>query len=238
MKKKTFWKISLYTLMAIIAIHVVYITYRLGSTGYTKAQLTTKEGVSSFYISSIININEDRITKQTTTYYKRKFIQYDCIIDSVYCINIVKVGKLKSNNIEDCIHFSKSLFPLRLLSPLAMPFPFKNTAITYNAQLFSSNQVEQINIYVKGLLVAQDEYDNNQIVSCLLQADYTAFSFNDYNKNDLAIAIFYSPFIRLVFYTDTEQNLYIIHISTLNGTEPPLFSEFGVEAPDSTPHLK
>lgn len=198
-------------------------------------RLETKEGKPNFDVTTILNISKDRITKESETYNKKKFIEYDCVIDSTYCITIVRVGKMTNINLSDCLFFENQSFPSRngwfnydITSPA--PYPIEGFTMPYialyNVFLLPLKKVDKIYIFVDGKIIDK-EYINGTIVSYVVESYCTTFSFNNINKCDLKFlyAKVKNPIPINIFFTiDTNRNLYIGCVSTNIGI-PKTLSE-------------
>ena len=200
-----------------------------------RSRLSTIKDTSYFDISAILNISKDRITDESETYNKKEFIQYDCIIDSIYYITVVKAGKIANIKLFDSIHFESKPFPNRTgLFGIASPSPFTSTAwfhhADYNVFLLPLNEVDKINVFVRDKITNREsyysngsgkiinkEYLNYNTISYFVESSLVDFSFNGMNKDNLRF--FYAKtkepiFLNVFFTIDKDNNLYIGCAST------------------------
>ena len=205
--------------------------------------LETIEGKTNFDITTILNISKERISDERETYNRKQFIEYGCIIDDVYGITVVKVGKISNMDLLDSIYFENKPIPSRTGRQSATVHIFNSTSIFFTAAYsvfiwpFKEIEVDKITVFVHGKIIdgkeyvnvngkiISKEYFNDTTVSYLIESSAVSFSFNDMNKGDLAFS--YSkitePILFNVFFTiDKDKNLYIGCVSTNSDTPKTL----------------
>jgi hypothetical protein len=182
--------------------------------------------VSEFDISTVLNISPNRLTHIFETYNKGKFIEYDAVIDSLYCITIIKVGERANNRLFDSIKFDRVLFSSdegwfnnnRATAFTTVGFS-ANYVSWYNVLLLPLEQIDDISVWISGKVVDKDTTIDNTISYSLISYSI-AFSFNRRNLDDLDfthISLSEPTLSNLAFTIDKEQNCYIMHISTTQG---------------------
>ena len=219
------------------SLGIIIITYLLYFFAYciiARNRLNTIEGKSNFDVTTILNLSKDRITIENEIFNKKEFIEYNCIIDSMYCISIIRVGKITNIELFSSLHFRKQDFPSRdgwFRFDITTPHPMAmidmvpvNHFPWYNVFLLPLKEIDKINIFVNGKVVDK-EYINEILVSYFIEAYSTTFSFNNINKGDLmfSYSAIDNPILVNIFFTvDKKMNLYIGCASTKRGTPKTL----------------
>jgi hypothetical protein len=230
-----------------VGIVVSYLLFFFINAYITRSRLNTIDGKSNFDITSILDISKDRITAESETYNKEEFVEYDCRIDSIYSITIVKVGEVANTKLENILSFSNKRFPVRdgwfvynvtTAHPMATMF-LTNYWFYYNVFLLPMKEkVNKVNIYVQGEIF-EKEMINNSTLSYSVKDTSVQFSFNDINKADMYLSQFGTrkpPLSNMFFSMDKDNNLYIGCVSTDKGCPKTLREIIDLELPMKSSH--
>ena len=214
-----------------LAIPIIcYILYYIFLFIIKQSGLKTIEGKSDFDVTAILNISKERISDESETYNRKQFIEYGCVIDGIYGVTVVRVGKVSNIELLDSIYFESQQIPsrtgLRSVTPHIFHSPsiFFTTAYSVFILPFKEIEIDKINVFVSGRIIdgkgygnvngniISKEYINDTTVSYLIESSIASFSFNDTNKIDLWL--FYQkitgPILFNIFFTiDKDKNLYI-----------------------------
>lgn len=227
-KRKTY----LVIIFGILGVGISYLLFFLIYSSISRNRLNTIEGKSKFDITTILSISKDRITTENETFNKGEFIEYDCLIDSIYCISIVKVGKINNIKLLDSLYFENQPFPSRegwFNYDITTPHPMANMIPInyipwYNAALLPFKNIKNINIFIDGE-IKKKEWLNTTTLSYSLVMSHVCVSFNSINKMDLEFSSVgvKQPSLSNIFFTmDKSFNLYIGCISTNKGNSKTL----------------
>lgn len=220
-----------YLLLGILGIAISYLLFFFIYCYIAEQRLNTVIGKSNFDVTTILDISKERITIENETYNKKEFIEYDCIIDSIYCVSIVKVGKVSNVKILDSIYFENEPFPIRtgwFNYDITSPHPMTNMVPIscipfYNVFLVPFKKINKINIFVEGYFV-EEEWLNNMILTYSLRGYHVFFSFDNMNKCDLHFSHSWvkDPLFSIFLTVDEKNDLYIGSASTVKGTPKTL----------------
>lgn len=227
MKKKAYLTI----IIVFIGIFISYILFFYISSSKILNSVNIVNESSSFKLSAIIDIPKERIDYESEAYIHKKFVEYDCVVDSSYCITVIKVGKFRRTDNWRNINISKSNFPSRdgwFSNYLGSPGPFFDIPIVYipcyNFSLLPLNEIQSVSIYLDGNIIKK-EYINDHTFNFVVNATRLSVSFNNINKEDLffSYAKKEKPPLSNIFFSITPNNdFYIGYVSTFNGTAKTL----------------
>ena len=194
---------SLLLIILTIIVAIITVIYK-----DIREEKKVKTIVNSFKVdlTSIIKMNNHKITDDYTTFFNNELISYECIIDSTYQLSMTRVGSLKTIGDKFSVSFTNEFIKAKhyhrmrttTLSPICYAPYFDPYVIPYE-------NIESIEIFLKGKIF------NNQIIKrkglfvCPIQVDDIIFSFNNHKSQDLYYINenFKNSIANLFFYLDT-----------------------------------
>jgi hypothetical protein len=211
---------------------VVFLLFRIFYLLFINYRIKKHEGTSVFEITSIVPISVNRITEAVEFYNKDKFIEYDCLIDSIIHIHVIKVGDHFDGNISEVFSFTKKGIPEHndwFEYQMKMPPPsyfcqiLNQYCSSFNVFTLPMNRIETICAYVNGKEIHLiDKSETNLYYS--IRAQSISYSFNHETQADLITSLFGNdpPISYLMVCIDKEKRVYVVNISSVKGDCPPL----------------
>ncbi|MDL2230810.1 hypothetical protein LJB75_00140 [Bacteroidales bacterium OttesenSCG-928-L19] len=215
--KRRIFSILIY---AIIGIVVTYLLYFFTYSIISDKKLEVVSSGLKYSLSNALDVSSNRITGESEVYKQGKIIEYDCVVDSSYCISMIKVGMVENETIFENIKFVQNDIPSRqslFNFDITSPYPIGNIPFDYvpwyNVSLLPINNIHEIDVFIEG------ECPKKMIIDDILffpvRANNIYFSFNNMNKADLFFQ--YSGMNRpnistVFFFIDNERFLFIGHI--------------------------
>lgn len=218
--------------LIVFIIVVAYLFYVIVEYFITISQLKAMEGNQDFPTTELFDVSENRITNQVVIYNNQEIIEYFCCIDSFYLIDVVKIGTMKSSSdFLNSIHFLNK-FPFEKQSSKLVSIPppldihFWDFSSLYDIKKFPIIDVENINIYIEEELLKQDTL-TNCILASSIKASFVSFEFNNSNAENMRSISKkgVNPNVsKLILYKSEDNILYVILISTIDGSNPEITS--------------
>lgn len=182
-------------LIPIIFIILICLNHSLNVSGRLKISNINIE----FFISDYINIDSSRISSINEVKNIDKFLQYNCVIDSIYYLSIINLGKTNHFTFNESILISPTKFQKRdkhINTSMAFPGPYKNYLFCphkflYNVKKMPFIDLNRISLYFDSCQVDKYSYNPSIIVYDIYSEKSSTFitaSFNSENISDLIIA--------------------------------------------------
>lgn len=181
-------------LFLIICILLVCLNFSFNVKGRLKISYNNIE----FFISDYLNIDSSRISSINEVKNIDKFLQYNCVIDSIYYLSIINLGKTNHFTFNESILISPTEFQIRdkhINTSMAFPGPYKNYLFSphkflYNVKKLPFNDLNRISLYFDSCQVDKYSYNPSIIVYDIYSeksSTYITVSFNSENISDLIL---------------------------------------------------
>lgn len=218
MKKKVI--IIIIILLAAIVGKNLYLVIKYFKT--VEGRLTIKLESTQFDVGSYLKIDKGRISSESEVYNVGEFFEYNCIIDSIYSLTIIKVGDISKLNLLDSINQIKIDLPFvngntNMVATTAHPIDnlhlYSHTP-WYNVIELPMKKISKVNFFVNGKIISS-EYDSlRKIIVFNLKAKRTTISFNR-NRNSYLSFSCLNDLVSLFFF-DNQNQLYAGFLSSSN----------------------
>lgn len=218
MKKKVI--IIIIILLIVIVGKNLYLVIRYFKT--VEGRLSTNLESTQFDVNSYLKIDKERISSESEVFNLDNFLEYNCKIDSIYTLTIVKVGNISTFKITDSINLNKIDLPyldrnINMVWTSAHPIdnlPFPSHSPGYNVIELPMKDISKVDFFVDGKII-KSEYDSlRKMVIYDLQAKKTTISFNRIKKTYLSFVTI-NELVSLFFFVDKNQ-LYAGFLSSSN----------------------
>jgi len=223
---KNFKKLILF----FIIVFSIYVIFVIASHFLLKKQLSVSYENISFDISSVFNIDESRISSESEVFKKDILVEYNCKIDSTYCLTVIKLCDSCSFNYQKTIQQSVIPFPSRIgtfNTSITSAHPIKNFLESlhipfYNYRLLPFNTISKCELYVDGE-IKEIVYDSlRNVLFYNIFGKGVSFSFNYKNKSDLTFSSSQNNQILTLIFFVYDKKLYTGLFSTIKGDEMTL----------------
>lgn len=223
---KNFKKLILYFIIVLF----IYVFFVIVSHFLLKKQLSVSYENVSFDISSVFNIDESRISSESEVFKKDILIEYNCKIDSTYCLTVIKLCDSCSFNYQKTIQHSVFPFPSRIgafNTSITSAHPINNFLESlhipfYNYKLLPLNTISKCELYVDGE-IKERVYDSlRNVLFYNIFGKGISFSFNYKNKSDLIFSSSQNKQIITLIFFIYDKKMYTGLFSTIKGNEMTL----------------
>lgn len=186
--------------VSVLTLIAIRILYSLCIWGINTSRLRLEECVNKYDIIAVFNIDNKRITKEETIYYRNKDICNNLIIDDKYNLSVFRVGRFSENFGWNNIHVLDTLENIRNKYDQVINVPtkifLKDTYLgiymsSFNSTIFSDIKINELSLYINGDVVNK-KVVNKDLMIFQANMGSAIFSLNK-SKNKLDLSYIYYP---------------------------------------------
>ena len=206
--------------VSVLILIAIRILYSVCIWGINTSRLKLEECINNYDFVDFFNINNKRITKEETIYYRNKDICFNLIIDEKYHLSVFRVGRFSENfglnniqvldtlenirnNYDHVINVPTKIFPKDEYLGVYMS--------SFNSTILSEVNINEMSLYINGDVVHKKVVDKDLMIF-QVNMGIAIFSLNK-SKNKLDLSYIYYPNYAsssfIIFRKGKEGQLYI-----------------------------
>ena len=187
-----------------------------------ESRISVKYESTQFEVSSFINVEKSRVSSESEVYIVDEFFEYNCKIDSIYSLTIIKIGNISTFNLLDSINLISKVFPywngnINLEATTAHPIrnlPLCSHSPMYNVIELPIINLTNVDLSIDGIITNKGYDTLRNILIFDLEAKKISFSINKIKKTYLSFGVSHKNKLVSLFFFIHKNQLYTGYLSS------------------------